>query len=184
MKKTVIKNSVHEILRQLPIDITSESVRETPARVAEMYDELLEGYTQDPKKIFKTFEIGSYDGLIVVSDIQFYSLCEHHMIPFFGKVHIGYIPEQRILGLSKFARLVNVFSRRLQVQERLTEQLAESIMRYLQPQGVIVSIEAEHLCMSMRGVNKPGSTTKTLITKGVCSEDERYVKNFFAQVKR
>lgn len=184
MKKTAaIKSLIKKLLHQLSIDQDAEGLIETPERVAEMYEELLEGYNKNPKTVFKTFENGSYDGLIVISNIQFYSLCEHHMIPFFGKVNIGYVPNKRILGLSKFARLVNIFSRRLQVQERLTDQLAESIMEYLNPHGVVVSIEAEHLCMSMRGINKPGSTTKTLVTRGVCASDRSYLQSFFTLIK-
>ncbi len=170
------------LLRHCNIDLNQDGIKETPKRVAKMYLELLDGYNQDPASVFKVFESDAYDGLVIVSDIQFYSLCEHHMIPFHGRVHIGYIPDKKILGLSKFARLVNIFARRLQVQERLTEQIASSIMQYLQPKGVIVFVEAEHMCMSMRGVNKPGAITKTFSTKGVCAEHQDYVRNFFYQL--
>src|SRR5579859_3592766 len=181
--QTKVANHVRAILKEFSIDVNKDGLSETPERVARMYSELLQGYTQDPAAVFKTFESGSYDGLVLVADIQFYSLCEHHMIPFHGKVHIGYLPNKKILGLSKFARLVNIFARRLQVQERLTEQIATTIMTNLKPHGVIVFIEAEHLCMSMRGVNKPGAVTKTLSAKGVCAKNQDYVSSFLNQLR-
>jgi len=180
----LVAKSVSSILEAHNLDIESDGLKETPQRVSRMYDELLSGYNRNPKEVFKTFENGSYAGLVMVADIQFYSLCEHHMVPFHGKAHIGYVPNGRILGLSKFARLVNIFSRRLQVQERLTEQVAQAISDNLHPKGVIVYMEAEHLCMSMRGVNKPGATTKTLSIKGFENEKQLYVDQFMSQVRK
>lgn len=179
-----VSKLVEQILNEFQINTNTDGLKETPKRVANMYTELLWGYTQDPKDIFTTFDIQSYEGLVTICDIQFYSLCEHHMIPFFGKVHIGYVPNNKILGLSKFARLVDIFSKRLQVQERLTQNITDAILKYLQPKGVIVYIEAEHMCMSMRGVKKPGSITKTLLTFGVCHKDQNLVNNFFSQIKK
>lgn len=163
--KKKVSELVKQMLELFKIDTNTNGIKETPLRVAKMYEELLDGYNQDPKNIFKVFDIKSYEGLVIVSDIQFYSLCEHHMAPFHGKVNIGYVPDQKILGLSKFVRLVNIFSKRLQVQERLTQNIAETIMKYLQPKGVIVYIEAEHMCMSMRGVKKTWFNNKNIINK-------------------
>lgn len=177
-----VSENISRILTDFGIDSNEEGLKETPLRVAKMYTELLQGYTQDPGSVFKVFESGSFDGLVTISDIQFYSLCEHHMIPFHGKVHIGYIPNKKILGLSKFARLVDIYSRRLQVQERLTEQIASCIFENLQPKGVIVFVQAEHMCMSMRGVNKPGTITRTLTVKGVCEQEQSYVRDFLCQI--
>lgn len=180
----LVAQSISNILKSYNLDIKSDGLKETPQRVSRMYDELLSGYDRNPKEIFKTFENDSYSGLVMVADIQFYSLCEHHMVPFHGKAHIGYVPNGKILGLSKFARLVNIFSRRLQVQERLTEQVAQAISDNLHPKGVIVYMEAEHLCMSMRGVNKPGATTKTLSIKGFEHEKQLYVDQFMSQIRK
>ena len=154
--------------------IEGDSVREeTPNRVAKMWDELLKGYNDDPKEIlYKTFDCDTGgdvngNGIVVVKDIPFFSQCEHHLVPFFGHVHIAYIPRDKVVGLSKFARLVECFSRRLQVQERLTKQLMDSIVRYLDPLGVMVVVEAEHMCMTMRGIQKPGTSTVTSRVHGV-----------------
>lgn len=164
-------------------DPQREGLIETPDRVARMYDELLCGYSQDPKLHFKTFPSNGYDELIVIKDIDFYSLCEHHMIPFFGKVHIGYIPNGRILGLSKFARLVDVFSRRLQTQENLTKQILDAINDNLNPKGSVVQIEAEHLCVSMRGIKKKGFITKTIIHSGLLKEGNKSLEQFNRDVR-
>lgn len=157
-----------------------EGLLDTPMRVAKMYDEIFGGYGQDPKEILnKTFapddmhdtwtdpeDIYS-NGIVIVRDIPFYSHCEHHMVPFFGKAHIAYIPGERVVGLSKLARLVECYAKRLQIQERLTNQIADSIEKELSAAGVMVIINAEHLCMSMRGVKKPGSNTVTSSVRGI-----------------
>lgn len=146
---------------------------DTPKRVAKMWDELLSGYEQDPKQILLTaFDVEAEgdenaNGIILVKDIPMYSCCEHHLVPFFGKVHIAYVPRSKCVGLSKFARLVECFARRLQVQERLTKQICDAIRNNLNPYGVMVIVEAEHMCMTMRGVQKPGTTTTTSVCKGV-----------------
>ncbi len=155
---------------------------ETPRRVAKMYAELLDGYNLDPKSIFKCFKSDDYDGMVVVSNIDFYSLCEHHLLPFYGKIHIGYIPDKKVLGLSKFARLVGIFSHRLQLQERLTKQIAETIQKNLRTKGVIVYCKAKHLCMSMRGVKNGSSQMRTLIKTGVFNKDKSLVMQFMHQV--
>jgi GTP cyclohydrolase IA len=157
--------NTQELIKQLLINYGEnpqrEGLMETPGRVEKMYEELLCGYKQDPGAVFKTFENENYTGLIKVENIGFGSLCEHHMIPFFGTVDITYRPNGRILGLSKFARLVDIFSRRLQVQERLTSQVACSIMENLHPMGCRVVVKAEHLCVLLRGVKKEGVYTTT-----------------------
>ncbi len=143
-----------------------EGLLETPKRVEKMYGELLSGYGKDPKDVFKYFDSENYKGTIKVGSINFSSLCEHHMLPFFGTVDLVYRPNGKVVGLSKFSRLVDIYSKRLQLQERLTRQIAESIMEHLKPVGCTVTVKAEHLCMSIRGVNKPGAITETCCTLG------------------
>lgn len=179
----LIKEFVSQLLTIYDEDSSREGLRETPQRVYRMYEEILSGYNKDPKSIFKTFESKDYDGLITVSDINFYSLCEHHLVPFFGRVHFGYIPNGRILGLSKFARLVEIFSKRLQTQEKLTSGIANVLMKNLQPKGLVISIEAEHLCISMRGVKKEGSKVKTSIIQGILEEKPLLLDQFYKEIK-
>ena len=170
------------LLKSIPgEDASREGLVETPHRVAMMYEEIFGGYEMDPADILsKTFDSGKMhdelseedidiytNGIVIVKDIPFYSHCEHHMVPFFGHVHIAYVPGQRVVGLSKLARLVECFARRLQIQERLTNQIADSINEILQPNGVMVIVQAEHLCMAMRGIKKPGSNTVTSSVSGV-----------------
>lgn len=152
----------HQILTELGEDANRDGLQETPVRVAKALQALTRGYHQDPKAVLRaaTFE-DDYSQMVIVKDIEFYSLCEHHMLPFFGKVHIAYIPNGHITGLSKLARIVDIFSRRLQVQERLTRQIKDCIEEALHPLGVMVVIEARHLCMQMRGVQKQNAITTT-----------------------
>ncbi len=160
--------AVRELLLAVGEDPDRVGLRDTPARVARMLAEVLAGLDQDPAVLLeRTFDM-SHDEMILVRDIEVYSLCEHHLVPFHGVAHVGYIPSLAgaVTGLSKLARLVDVFARRLQVQERLTTQVADALVRHLQPQGVIVVVECEHLCMSMRGVRKPGSRTITSAVRG------------------
>ncbi|MEU5634281.1 GTP cyclohydrolase I FolE [Streptomyces rishiriensis] len=162
------ENAVRELLLAVGEDPEREGLRETPARVARAYRELLAGLTQTPEEVLTTtFDLG-HDEMVLVKDIEIVSLCEHHMLPFHGVAHVGYIPAEsgKITGLSKLARLVEVFARRLQVQERLTTQVADSLMRILEARGVIVVIEAEHMCMSVRGIRKPGAKTTTSAVRG------------------
>ena len=163
-----IQQGVRLILEGVGEDPEREGLLETPARVARMYEEILQGMNQDPRMFFETvFEEGHRE-MVVVKDIPFYSMCEHHMVPFFGLAHIAYLPSKtgRICGLSKLARTVDVYAHRLQVQERLTGQIANTLMEALEPEGVLVIVEAEHLCMSMRGIKKPGATTMTSAVRG------------------
>ena len=152
---------------------------ETPDRVARMYAELMAGMGDDASEhLARTFEVPAND-LVVERDIPFRSLCEHHLLPFFGTAAIGYVPNGRVAGLSKLARTVEVFSHRLQLQEQLTAQIADALMEHLEPQGVIVYMEAEHLCMTMRGVRKPGAKTATCARRGAFAEDPALERRFF-----
>lgn len=166
-------SAMRQVMATFPSKALSSGTEETPDRVSKMWDELLSGYEKDPKEILsKTFDVGSggdvnANGIVIVKNIPFYSCCEHHLVPFFGKASIAYIPENKVVGLSKFARLVECYARRLQVQERLTKQIIDDIVRYLQPLGCAVIIEAEHMCMTMRGIQKPGTTTVTSRLSGV-----------------
>jgi GTP cyclohydrolase I len=160
--------AIRELLIAVGEDPDREGLRDTPARVARAYEEMFAGMRMSASDVLTTtFDIG-HDEMILVRDLELWSMCEHHLVPFTGVAHIGYIPDQagRITGLSKLARLVDVFARRPQVQERLTTQIADSLMQILEPKGAIVVVEAEHLCMTMRGVRKPGSKTVTSAVRG------------------
>ncbi|MFH8571759.1 GTP cyclohydrolase I FolE [Streptomyces sp. NPDC017993] len=162
------ENAVRELLLAVGEDPDREGLQETPARVARAYKEIFAGLWQEPKDVLTTtFDIG-HDEMVLVRDIEVYSTCEHHLVPFHGVAHVGYIPstDGKITGLSKLARLVDVYARRPQVQERLTTQIADSLMQILEPRGVIVVIECEHMCMSMRGIRKPGAKTLTSAVRG------------------
>lgn len=159
--------AVVALLRHVGEDPTRDGLVETPERVAKFLRQATEGYREDAAGLLKTFENdGSYDQMVTVGPIPFYSLCEHHMVPFFGNAWVGYVPGDRIVGLSKLARLVDVYAKRLQVQERMTQQIADALNQGLQPQGVGVMIRARHLCMEMRGVKKAGAFTTTTALRG------------------
>lgn len=167
-------------------DPNREGLLETPHRVTKAYGEFFAGYEQDPAEILKkTFkEVGGYDDIVLVKDIPFSSHCEHHMVPFIGKAHIAYLPHDGVVGISKLARLVEVFSRRLQVQENLTAQIIDAINDNLNPRGAAVMLEAEHMCMTMRGVRAHGASTITHRFTGVFAEDRNEQDRFFAMVNR
>lgn len=159
---------------------TREGLLDTPARVCKMYDEIFGGYQMSPQQILsKTFKEEDHQEMVIVRNIEFYSHCEHHMVPFFGVAHIGYIPNGTIVGLSKFARLVECYAKRLQVQERMTSQIADSIVEHLRPLGVAVVVKAQHLCMSMRGVKKPEAETLTSAMRGVFLDNSNSARNEF-----
>ena len=164
---------VRGLLNYLGEDVKREGLLETPARVVRAMSEHFSGYAQDPAEFLaKTFEeVEGYDELVLVSDIELFSHCEHHMVPFVGKAHVAYIPDGRVVGLSKVARVVDVFAKRLQVQEKLTKQIADSIERHLKPQGVAVIVQCQHFCMCYRGVKKPGSWTTTSKLHGIFLKD-------------
>jgi GTP cyclohydrolase I len=172
--KPRIERAVREILLAVGEDPERDGIRDTPSRVARMYEEIFAGLRETPDHHLKvTFE-ADHDEMVMVRDISLSSVCEHHLIPFIGRAHVAYIPNDdgRITGLSKLARLVDAYAKRPQVQERLTTQIADEIERTLQPKGVLVVIEAEHLCMSMRGVRKPGATTVTSAVRGLFRDNE------------
>ena len=161
-----IKRAVHEILIAIGEDPSREGIKETPRRIAEMYAEVFSGMKEDPRDVLSVgFEEG-HNEMVILKDIPFYSMCEHHLLPFYGMAHIGYIPKGRVVGASKLGRVVEILAKRPQLQERLTTQIADTIVEALQPQGVAVVIEAEHLCMTMRGVKKPGSNIVTSAMRG------------------
>ena len=161
-----VARAVREILEAIGEDPGREGLRETPRRIAEMYEELFAGLHQDPREVLTTGFQESHREMVILKNIPFYSLCEHHFLPFHGRAHVGYVPEGRIAGASKIARAVDILARRPQLQERLTGQIADAIMEGLSPDGVAVVIEAEHLCMTMRGVQKPGTTLVTSAIRG------------------
>ncbi|HWA20726.1 MAG TPA: GTP cyclohydrolase I FolE [Devosia sp.] len=167
-------------------DPAREGLLDTPRRVTKAYGEFFSGYQDDPKEILsKTFkEVGGYDDIVLVKDIPFSSHCEHHMVPFLGKAHIAYLPHDGVVGISKLARLVEAFSRRLQVQEVLTAQIIDAVNEQLNPRGAAVLLEAEHMCMSMRGVRAHGSTTVTQRFTGVFAEEKSEQDRFFQMIRR
>lgn len=179
-----VREAVRLLLEGIGEDPTREGLVETPDRVARMYSELCDGMDRSASEhLSKTFAV-SGDDLVIERDITFYSLCEHHMLPFYGKAAIGYIPNGRVAGLSKLARTVEVFARRLQLQEQLTAQVADALMAELDCKGVIVYMEAEHMCMTMRGVQKPGTKTATLARRGAFVENPELEARFFRMLDR
>lgn len=168
MDKVKIEEGVRLILEGIGEDPNREGLLKTPARVAKMYEEICAGLEENPSRHFETTFDEGHEEMVLVRDIPFYSICEHHLVPFFGLAHIAYIPAKdgRICGLSKLARLVDAYAKRPQVQERLTSQIADTLVEELHPQGALVVLEAEHLCMSMRGIKKPGSKTTTSAVRG------------------
>ena len=179
-----VREAVRLLLEGIGEDPTREGLVETPDRVARMYSELCDGMDRSASEhLSKTFAV-SGDDLVIERDFTFYSLCEHHMLPFYGKAAIGYIPNGRVAGLSKLARTVEVFARRLQLQEQLTAQVADALMAELDCKGAIVYMEAEHMCMTMRGVQKPGTKTATLARRGVFADDQTLEARFFRMLGR
>lgn len=178
-----IEEHVREILRLVGEDPEREGLLDTPARVTRMYEEIFGGYGQDYREILGTTFDEQHEELVIVKDIVYYSQCEHHMAPFFGKIHVGYIPSGKIAGLSKFARLVDAVTRRLQVQERITSEIADVLMDVLKPHGVMVVVEGEHLCMCARGVKKYGSKTITSGVRGMFQKDVKLRAEFMSLIK-
>jgi len=176
-----IEKAVLQMLNAVGEDPTREGLRETPKRVAEMYRELLSGNKSDPNKYVKFFDAEGARDMVLIRDIPVFSVCEHHMMPFHGLCHIAYFPKDKILGLSKFSRIVDCFSYRLQIQERLTKQICDFLMEKLDAIGVVVYIEAEHMCMVMRGARAIGSSTVTMTKRG-CFEENSVLTNEFLQL--
>ncbi len=165
------QEAVREMLKHIGEDPSREGLVDTPARVVESYRTMFSGYGQDPAKLFTTFGTDGYDEMVVLRDIEFYSTCEHHMLPFFGTACIAYVPDGRVVGISKLARLLEVFSRRLQIQERLTDQITESMDRFLRPKGSACVLKAKHFCMMCRGVQKQSSEMVTSSLTGTFKHD-------------
>ena len=168
-----IRNAVSEILSAIGEDVEREGLRDTPDRVARMYAELCGGMYEDPKKHLKSIFTENYDEIVLLRDIPFYSLCEHHILPFIGEAHVAYMPTGKVLGVSKLARIVDCFAHRLQTQERLTGQIADYLMTNLKPLGVAVVLHASHNCMTIRGIKKPGSMMVTSALRGLFKKDAR-----------
>lgn len=177
--------AVRTLLQWIGEDVDREGLQDTPKRVAKAYAEMFAGYNEDPETILgRTFEeVGGYDDMVLVKDIVFHSHCEHHMVPIIGKAHVAYLPDGKVLGLSKIARTVEIFARRLQTQENMTAQIAHTIDEVLQPRGVAVMIEAEHMCMAMRGIRKQGSTTTTTCFTGQFRNDPNEQVNFMTLLR-
>lgn len=178
-----LAEKVTDILRIIGEDPEREGLRRTPERVAQMYEELTEGYHVNPELLINDaiFDV-NYDEMVVVRDIDYASLCEHHMLPFLGRAHVAYIPRGKVIGLSKIPRIVEMYARRLQVQERMTSQIADLLMEQLQPRGVGVVVEGQHLCSMIRGVRKPNSTMVTSAMRGIFKSDPRTRSEFMALV--
>lgn len=178
-----IKTGVRLLLEGIGEDPEREGLIDTPERIARMYAEIFGGMHEDPgEHLSKVFTVENSE-MVLEKDITFYSMCEHHMMPFFGKVHVAYIPDGRVVGLSKLARTVEVYARRLQLQERMTGQIADAVMRELAPKGVMVVAEAEHLCMTMRGVRKPGSKTVSIAARGAFEREPALQEKFFEMLR-
>lgn len=179
------ENAVRVLLRWAGEDPAREGLLDTPKRVAKAYRELFSGYDQDSAEVLgRTFEeVAGYDDMVIVKDIPFHSHCEHHMVPIIGVAHVAYLPDGKVLGLSKVARTVDIFARRLQTQEAMTSQIANAIQDALDPQGVAVFVEAEHMCMSMRGIQKQGSTTLTTTFTGAFKQDAALQVRFMSMVR-
>ena len=180
--KEKVEKAVRLLLEGIGEDAARPGLEDTPDRVARMYEEILSGYEDSAERhLEKTFPVTD-SGMIVEKDIQFYSLCEHHLLPFFGKVHIAYVPIDEVVGISKLARTVEVFARRLQIQEQMTGQIADAIAGSLKTKGVIVYVEAEHMCVSMRGIKKSGSKTVTIAARGCFENDQDLRDTFFKMI--
>jgi GTP cyclohydrolase I len=180
-----IRDLVEEMLRALGEDPSRQGLQKTPDRVERALTFLTQGYRQDPEEILqKAIFDEQYDEMVIVKDIEVFSLCEHHLLPFFGRCHVGYLPKGKIVGVSKIPRVVDVYARRLQLQERLTTQIADALWRHLQPHGVAVVIEARHLCMMMRGVEKQNSVMTTSAMRGVFQSERATRMEFMELVRR
>jgi GTP cyclohydrolase I len=184
--KKMIEEGIKLILKGIGEDINRERLKGTPGRVAEMYEEIFSGIGKDPASELEPMFDENHDEIILIKNIPFYSVCEHHLVPFIGKAHIAYVPNKtgKIIGLSKLTRVLDIVAKRLQVQERLTSIVADTIMRKLKPRGVLVIVEAEHLCMSMRGVKKPDTLTVTSAVRGLFKENPASRAEVMALIKK
>jgi len=183
--QTQVEDAVRTLLRWIGEDENREGLKDTPSRVAKAYQEMFSGYAKDPaEELGRTFEeVAGYDDLVLVKDISFHSHCEHHMVPIIGKAHVAYLPDRKVVGLSKIARVVDIFAQRLQTQEALTAQIAGVIQDVLNPRGVAIMIEAEHMCMAMRGIRKQGSTTLTSTFTGAFRDHPEEQVRFISMIR-
>lgn len=181
--KNKIEAAVKMLLEGIGEDVTREGLVETPSRIARMYEEIFAGMQEDAGEHLKKTFTSQNTGIVLERDITFYSMCEHHMLPFYGKAHVAYIPNGKVVGLSKLARTVEVFSKRLQLQEQMTDQIADALMQDLGVAGAMVMIEAEHMCMTMRGIKKPGSSTVSIAVRGEFEKEEA-LRNMFYEMLR
>jgi GTP cyclohydrolase I len=184
--RSEVENAIRTLLKYVGEDPAREGLLDTPKRVAKAFEEYCVGYSQDPEAILSTTfeEVEHYDEMIVLRDIRFESHCEHHLAPFYGVAHVAYMPDKKVVGLSKLARLVDVFAHRLQIQEKMTAQIANSLEEHLKPKGVAVVVEGVHMCMSTRGVHKAGATMQTSRLTGLFRSDPRTRKEFFDLLKK
>lgn len=181
--KSKVEQAIELLLEGIGEDVNREGLIETPQRIAAMYEEIYGGMDMDPAEILKKrFKVTGSE-IVIEKNITFYSTCEHHLLPFYGQVHIAYIPDGEVVGLSKLARLVEVYAKRPQIQEQMTAQIADALMDNLHPKGVMVMAEAEHMCMTMRGIKKPGSKTQTIATRGEFKDNDSLKKQFFEMTK-
>ena len=181
--KSKVEQAIELLLEGIGEDVNREGLIETPQRIAAMYEEIYGGMDMDPAEILKKRFKVSGSEIEIEKNITFYSTCEHHLLPFYGQIHIAYIPDGEVVGLSKLARLVEVYAKRPQIQEQMTAQIADALMDNLHPKGVMVMAEAEHMCMTMRGIKKPGSKTQTIATRGEFKDNDGLKKQFFEMIK-
>ena len=178
-----IRQGVRLLLEGIGEDLNREGLKDTPDRVARMYEELFAGHGDRSSDHLSTTFTSKDSEMVVEKDITFYSTCEHHLLPFFGKVHIAYIPDGKVVGISKLARTVEVYARRLQIQEQMTAQIADALMKELHPKGAMVAVDAEHTCMTMRGIRKPGTRTLTYCSRGAFAQDPELKREFLSLVR-
>lgn len=178
-----VRQAIKLLLEGIGEDTEREGLAETPDRIARMYTEILSGMTEEPSEPLSRVFTVENSKMVLEKDIVFHSMCEHHMLPFYGKVHVAYLPDGKVVGLSKLARTVEIYAKRLQVQERMTNQIADAIMEHLAPKGVMIVVEAEHMCMTMRGVKKPGSKTVSLATRGAFADNTELQNRFFQMLR-
>lgn len=184
VNKEKVEEAITLLIEAIGEDVNREGLIETPARIARMYEEVFSGMDETPEgHLSKRFKVDNNE-MVLEKDIVFYSMCEHHFLPFYGRAHVAYVPNGEVVGLSKLARTVEVYAKRPQLQERMTSQIADAIMNDLGAKGVMVELEAEHMCMTMRGIKKPGSQTVTVVKRGVFETDEKLVNSFYHMLRR
>lgn len=183
VNKDKVKEGIRLILEGIGEDLNREGIQDTPDRIARMYEEIFAGMDQDSATHLQKTFTAKHNEIVLEKDIVFYSMCEHHMMPFYGKAHVAYIPNGKVVGISKLARTVEVYAKRLQIQEQMGAQVADALMDELGAKGAMVMIEAEHMCMTMRGVKKPGSKTVTIVTRGAFADDEKLQNSFYQMLR-